>query len=130
MPVIYPGMPKRSFCLVCQLIVLINTQTTFSDRPRQLIDDIVHYQTQITNSKLQMDKADVTMRPILNKMLADNGLTTFDQLVTKIANSLPADQKQKYLDIRSFCASLFMSKTNSTSIHDPVQQEIWRRKSI
>lgn len=49
-----------------------------------------------------MDKADARMRPALNQMLKDNHLTTFDDLVNKIANELPADQKQKYLDVSAF----------------------------
>lgn len=68
-------------------------------RVQELVDDISNLQQTVINQANNLDNQDKIFRPTLNKMLSDLGLTTFDQLVEKVKNSLPDDQKAKYQEL-------------------------------
>lgn len=69
------------------------------DRLQQLIDDVVHLQTEMTNSANQIEKADVRMNPLLEQMLIDNQLSSANSLFEKIAAELPDDMSKQYLKV-------------------------------
>ncbi|PXF45968.1 hypothetical protein BWQ96_04281 [Gracilariopsis chorda] len=70
-----------------------------AQRLTELVDDITAMQRELKNDSDNLDAKDENMRPLLNKIMENNGFTTFDELVEKSLEVLTADEAQDLRDM-------------------------------
>ncbi|EMD39522.1 hypothetical protein CERSUDRAFT_111847 [Gelatoporia subvermispora B] len=66
------------------------------DRALQLQNDISVLQFGVQQARQDLDRADERMVPLINQVMAKNGLKTYDQLRDKLMSTLTDEQKKMY----------------------------------
>ncbi|KAF8878188.1 hypothetical protein BD779DRAFT_1217980 [Infundibulicybe gibba] len=66
------------------------------DRATQLSNDITVIQQNVVEAEANMKKADARMLPLINQLLANHGMKTFDDLKAKLMAAMTPEQKQAY----------------------------------